>query len=238
MELDLNEAADATVDEIYAELEREPAAALAHARALEPPLSEHPTVRLAVAHAIATVEGEAAACASLEALVEDEPDYADARHSLALVYEALERPKAMIEQFLEVHRLDGEDDEDAGFDSAGAGATIIELAKAVIEELPEEFRDRLRDVPVVVEDRPARDIVEEGFDPRSVGLFEGKEHSERFFDPSNMPPRIVLYAANLTASLDPEDPEALADEVEITVLHEIGHYLGLDEERLEEMGLG
>ena len=85
MDLDLEEAADVVVDELYAELETEPEAALARARALQAPLSEHPSVRLAVAHAIATVEGEAAACAPLEALVEDEPDYADARHSLALV---------------------------------------------------------------------------------------------------------------------------------------------------------
>lgn len=236
--LDEGDEIDALVDELYAELERDPQAGLARARSIEPPLSEEPSVRLALAHAIALVEGEAAACTTLEALVADEPDYADARHSLGLVYEALERPKAMIAQFREVLRLDAADDAEAGFDLEGASETIIELAELVLEELPDEFRERLRDVPLVVEERPALDLVEEGFDPRSVGLFEGKDHREGFFDASHMPPRIVLYAANLAAALDPDDPHALEDEVELTVLHEVGHYFGLDEERLEELGLG
>jgi predicted Zn-dependent protease with MMP-like domain len=233
-----SDAAEALAEEVYAELDRDPVAGLAFARAVPAPLAQHPLLRLALAHAIASVEGEAAARGPLEALVRDEPDFADARHSLALVYEALDRPKDMIAQFVEVHRIDSHDDRVAGFDLISASSTIIQLAKAVIEELPEDFRNRLRAVPVVVEERPLLDIVQEGFDPRSVGLFEGKDHGERFFDTSHMPPRIVLYAANLTASLDPSDPDALAHEVEITVLHEIGHYFGLDEERLDELGLG
>jgi predicted Zn-dependent protease with MMP-like domain len=82
------------------------------------------------------------------------------------------------------------------------------------------------------------DLVREGFDPRNVGLFEGPMHKHESGDSTGLPPRIVLYAANLTASLESDDPAALEREVEITVLHEIGHYFGLDEDRLEELGLG
>jgi predicted Zn-dependent protease with MMP-like domain len=50
-----------------------------------------------------------------------------------------------------------------------------------------------------------------------------------------MPTRIVLYTANLTASC--QDQDELEREVEITVLHEVGHYFGLDEDDMERLGL-
>ena len=52
------------------------------------------------------------------------------------------------------------------------------------------------------------------------------------------PTRIVLYAANLAAYVDPDDEQELAREVEITLLHEIGHYFGLGEAEVEALGLG
>lgn len=230
--------AEAFAEEVYAELDEDPAAGLELARSAPEALSRAPAVRLALAHAVASVHGEATAAPLLESLVFDHPDLADARHSLALVYEALGKREAMIDQFLEVTRLDASEDAQAGFDLPNASSAIVEMVASVIEGLPEEFRERLARVPVVVEARPSDDLIRDGFDPRSVGLFEGSGHGEHVWEAPGTPPRIVLYAANLTASLDPDDPEALEREVEITVLHEVGHYFGLDEERLSELGLG
>jgi predicted Zn-dependent protease with MMP-like domain len=230
--------AEAFAEEVYAELDLNPERALE--LSLAPPLGleVHPVVRLARAQAVAAAQGEDSARVPLETLVGDHPEFADARHALALVYEALDERERMIEQFVLVRKLDAREDRRAQFDLPAASATIVDVAQRVIEELPSEFRDRLRDVPIIVEARPSLDLVRDGFDPRSLGLFEGADHREPIFDAVGPPPRIVLYAANLTATLDPDDPDALETEVEITVLHEVGHYFGLEEERLHELGLG
>jgi predicted Zn-dependent protease with MMP-like domain len=113
------------------------------------------------------------------------------------------------------------------------------IAEKVLDELPVKFRRRLIGVPVLVEERPSEDLVRERFDPRSLGLFEGPTDAERQLgDTAPTPTRIVLYAANLAAFVDPEDEVELAGEVEVTLLHEIGHYFGLDEDELEALGLG
>lgn len=234
----MDERAEALVEAIYEELDSDAEAGLELARSAPIELAEHPRVRLALAHAVASTEGEGGARPLLEALVQSHPDLADARHSLALVYEALEERGLMIEQFQQVLELDRADDRRAGFRLEDTSGTIVSLVQRVVDGLPDEFRERLRSVPVVVEARPSLDLVSEGFDPRSVGLFEGSTHGEHSWDVPGLPPRIVLYAANLVLSLDPDDPTELEREVEITVLHEIGHYFGLDEDRLDELGLG
>jgi predicted Zn-dependent protease with MMP-like domain len=91
-------------------------------------------------------------------------------------------------------------------------------------------------VPIVLEPRPHPDLVREGFDPRSLGLFEGLEHGRlEAGEAAVAPTRIVLYYANMLADF-PEHDE-LADEIEITILHEVGHFFGLDEDDLERLGL-
>jgi len=172
-----------------------------------------------------------------EQLAQDFPHDADIRYSLGRVYEQLERFDAMVEQYSQVLKLDGQDDHAVRFDEASANAAIMDCVKRVIAGLPDDFRERLSAVPIVVEARPSTELVSSGFDPRSVGLFEGSDHREQFWENTTMPPRIVIYSANLTAMLDPNDRSALEREVEITVLHEIGHYFGLDEEQLMRLGL-
>ena len=91
----------------------------------------------------------------------------------------------------------------------------------------------------MVEERPSEELVREGFDPRTLDLFENPDHGARNGGGTYVTPtRIVLYAANLAAFVDPNDEEELAAEIEVTLLHEIGHYFGLDEEELEKIGLG
>jgi predicted Zn-dependent protease with MMP-like domain len=184
------------------------------------------------------VRGPEAARADLERLVRDEPDFAEARHVLALVYEELDEPAAKSTQMLEVRQLDARADDESGFDFDRSADRIMAVARRVMGELPAKWRARLADVPILIEARPSEELVRDGFDPRALGMFEGPDHAERSGIGSYVTPtRIVLYAANLAAFCDPDDDEELAAEIEVTLLHEIGHYFGLDKDELEKLGL-
>jgi predicted Zn-dependent protease with MMP-like domain len=170
-------------------------------------------------------------------LVKDVPDYADARHLLGSAYEELGDERNKVEQFLEVLRLDeGLDEALEDEDAAELENLIVEAAEQTISGLSEPFRERLESVPILVEPRPSEDLVREGFDPRAFGLFEGPTHVEhQNGEASEVPTRIVLYASNLLA--ESLDEDQLREEVETTVLHEVGHYFGLDEDDLARLGL-
>lgn len=219
-------------------IESSPYSALVLAETAPPETARHPEVRLAKARALSAARGPEAAKDELERLVRDEPDFAEARHELGLVYEELGEPAAQSRQMLEVRELDAAADKESGFDFMASSDRIVATAERVIAGLPLKWRARISAVPVIVEERPSEDLVREGFDPRALGLFEGPSHAERAAGlTSGMPTRIVLYAANLAAFVDPTDDEELAAEIEITLLHEIGHYFGLDEDELEKLGL-
>jgi predicted Zn-dependent protease with MMP-like domain len=234
---DSENAAEDFADAIDERLYDDPDAALAMAEGAPGAIAKHPAVRLMHALATAEMRGVKLALPLLEQVVLDHPEHADARHALGKLYEAVDDLKAAKEQYLEVLRLDAADDVKLGFDFNDASEPILQTAKHTVEGLPKEFRDRVARVPIVIESRPAEDLVELGFDPRSLGLFEGPDHALPMWETRMDVPRIVLYAANLMASLPPNDWEALDREVEITVLHEIAHYFGLDEEQVEALGL-
>jgi predicted Zn-dependent protease with MMP-like domain len=220
-------------------LETEPEASLKAAQNAPAELLDHPEVRLVTARAFAAARGANPARRLLEALTREEPDFAEAHHALALVYEELGDHRGMVREFLAVRRLDAEADAADGLDLAALRDRILARSAHVIEGLPEKFRAPLVEVPVLVEDRPSKALVSEGFDPRGLGLFEGADDAERRLGEGALAPtRIVLYAANLAAFVDPEDGDELEREVEITILHEVGHYFGLDEDEVEALGLG
>jgi predicted Zn-dependent protease with MMP-like domain len=142
----------------------------------------------------------------------------------------------MIAHNLEVLRLDAKADIGEGIGTPEDQRFIAAVAEEVLAGIPEEFRDRLTNVPVVLEARPGRALVEEGFDPRALGLFEGPDdYGQRSRSSDPAPTRIVLFYANLLASFPDED--ALREEIEVTILHEIGHYFGLGEDDMERLGL-
>jgi len=107
--------------------------------------------------------------------------------------------------------------------------------------IPAEIRDRMDNVVLTVKKRPSREMLEEmGYPPDEplLGLYEGaslQEHS--FFDPPHLhPDTIFIFQEPLE-----EMCESLAElerEIEITVVHEVAHFLGIDEARLEELGYG
>ena len=116
----------------------------------------------------------------------------------------------------------------------------VRLAEATVQStlraLPADLRDRLRDVPVLLEDLPGAQLLADNFSDDLLGLFEGPCHGERALDISTQPPTITLYLKNLRAEAA-DDPEAFRQEVRTTLLHEIGHYLGLDEADLHARDL-
>jgi predicted Zn-dependent protease with MMP-like domain len=180
-------------------------------------------------------DGPQAATSTLDELLSCEPEHADAHYLRGLAYAEADDHAHMVEHFLATLRLDALDDElDLGEEDELD--FIEETAELILDHLPAEFGDRLRGVPIVLEPRPHPELVREGFDPRSLGLFEGHEHGRlEVGDTAVAPTRIVLYYANLLA--DFPDREELVDEIEITMLHEIGHYFGLGEDDLERLGL-
>ncbi|HEX5027730.1 MAG TPA: metallopeptidase family protein [Gaiellaceae bacterium] len=107
--------------------------------------------------------------------------------------------------------------------------TFEDHVRAALDELPPHLADALRNLAVIVED-------ENPEDPDLLGLYHGVPLTERG-DVAGMPPdTISIYRIPLEESFP--DPDELRDEIRITVLHELAHYFGIDEDRLEELGYG
>ena len=99
-----------------------------------------------------------------------------------------------------------------------------------MDELPPELAARLENMDVLVDEAHPEE-------PEIYGLYEGVPLTERGMDAmdAQLPDRITIYRRPLTEDFG-HDPAELARQVRITVLHEIGHYFGIGEERLAELG--
>ena len=107
--------------------------------------------------------------------------------------------------------------------------TFEDHVRAALDELPPHLAGALQNLAVVVED-------ENPEDPDLLGLYHGVPLTERG-DVAGLPPdTISIYRIPLEESFP--DPDELRDEIRITVLHELAHYFGIDEDRLEELGYG
>jgi len=187
---------------------------------------------------IVALDGRRAAAIWLEALLEDCPGFADAHYCLAGHYEALEEQEQAIGHRLETLRLDSAADELAYELDGATLERIASAAGAAIHDLPVKYRQLVSQLPVFLEARPSEQVVRDGFDPRALGLFTGGTHAERGTSSSmESAPSITLYTHCLWDAYGLDERELL-EEVRITVLHEVGHYLGLDEDELETLGLG
>lgn len=115
---------------------------------------------------------------------------------------------------------------------------LLSIARAEVAEtlaaLPEPLRGPAAALPITYERRPSATLVAEGSDPDLLGLFIGAALDEPMDSP--LPPQIILFLDNLWEFSD-ADEEIFREEIQITYLHELGHYLGLDEIDLEERGL-
>ena len=113
--------------------------------------------------------------------------------------------------------------------------SLVELAIAAI---PEPFASALDEVAIVIADEPTPDQRRENEiedDDTLYGLYEGVPRTEWGADWAAVPNRITLFRLPLEA--DFADPDELADEVWETVIHELAHHLGIDDRRLEELGI-
>ncbi len=102
--------------------------------------------------------------------------------------------------------------------------------------LPAEIRALARHVPVHYEALPAADVLAEGFEPDILGLFTGAAHGTELSHDQPAPPQILLYLENLWDFAE-GDVEMFRDEVRLTYLHELGHFLGWDEDEVAARGL-
>jgi len=227
---------DALLDEVYGLAEDDPEAALTMLEEAAETWPDQPELLFARGELEWTLHGPEAAESHYRRAVTLAPEFADARYALGEILGLLGEEQAMIAENLEVRRLDTEADIGEGVGTPEDQRFIAQVAEEVLAGIPEEFGARLHNVPVVLEARPAENLVREGFDPRALGLFEGADDlGQRSSVTQDAPTRIVLFFANLLASFPDED--ALREEIEVTILHEIGHFFGLDEQDMERLGL-
>jgi predicted Zn-dependent protease with MMP-like domain len=115
-------------------------------------------------------------------------------------------------------------------------ADMAEVAEQALRELPEAARRLIENVPILIVDLPARDEVEHGLDPRLLGLFAGAAYSEASsVGGAPQLTQILLFRKNLERmAIDPED---LREQIRITLLHETGHFFGMSENDLADVGL-
>lgn len=109
--------------------------------------------------------------------------------------------------------------------------------QAALESLPDAFRTRLDNVRIEIHDRPvARILAEPGAMPDMLGFYIGVPLTQRSVESPEplLPARILLFRENLRRIAPTR--AALIREIRITLLHEIGHHFGLDEDRLAELG--
>ncbi len=111
------------------------------------------------------------------------------------------------------------------------------LVDRALAGIPMPFAAALREVAIVVEDEPSRAQLREnglGPDDTLYGLYEGTPRTEWGADWVPAPNKITLF--RLPLEEDFPDALDLEDEVRVTVVHELAHHLGIDDDRLEELG--
>ena len=112
-------------------------------------------------------------------------------------------------------------------------AKVVEEA---LDSLPQEFRSRIQNVAVLVEDVPPNQLSPNSGQQRRLllGVFHGVPTTKKsIFDLPSGPDHIVLYQKNIEAVCSNE--AEVREQIRLTVIHELGHYFGLDEEQLKDV---
>ncbi len=107
---------------------------------------------------------------------------------------------------------------------------------AAQRQLPPDIRALARSVAVHYEKAPGPDLLAEGFEPDILGLFSGSAHGMELAHDNPAPPQILLFLESLWDYAE-GDLDVFRDEVRVTYLHELGHYLGWGEDELTARGL-
>ena len=114
-------------------------------------------------------------------------------------------------------------------------AQFERLVADAVQSIPRTFRERMRNIALIVEDEPSDELLDEmGVDPEDTlfGLYQGTPLTDRTWDYGNaLPDRIVLYQNPIEDASD-SDQEVVAVIGE-TLIHEVGHYFGMSEHDIE-----
>jgi predicted Zn-dependent protease with MMP-like domain len=112
------------------------------------------------------------------------------------------------------------------------------LVHQALQELPQLFKDKLKNVAIIVEDYPSDELLDRMEVPEDetlFGLYEGVPLTQRgYFDAPLNPDRVSIFQGPIEEACN--SPEEIKEEVRITVMHELAHFFGFDDDELEEAG--
>jgi predicted Zn-dependent protease with MMP-like domain len=115
---------------------------------------------------------------------------------------------------------------------------FAEIIRSALDRIPPEIRHHIANVAITVQDRPLRALMADmGLPPGEelFGTYMGGSLTERSVTyPPLYPESIIVFKEPLENACD--TPEELAEEIEITIVHEVAHFFGISEERLRELG--
>ncbi|MEZ4358831.1 MAG: metallopeptidase family protein [Kofleriaceae bacterium] len=155
---------------------------------------------------------------------------ADALYEVGCVHADAEEQGPQVAAWRKVWELDGEEDVPELADAD----VFEEMAQGALDELPASLTERLERVAILIDDRPSLDMVQEGVDPRSLGLFTGTPMPAEHAEVPTLT-HIHIFKRNLERTC--ADLEELEEQVRVTVWHETAHFFGLDEDEVAELGL-
>lgn len=175
----------------------------------------------------------------LDALLAREPDFAEAWYLLAQVSEMQDDDVMARRGYARAHDLDPER---FGMPRRVEDDVILKAVEQARAELPDQFRGLLDELAVTVRPTPDQELARSEspdgapIPPDVLGLFVGASQLETsVFDVGSQPGLIFLFQKNLERAC--ADENALAEEIHVTLWHELAHYLGFEEEDMPELGL-
>jgi len=170
----------------------------------------------------------------LEHAVALDPESAHAAYHLGLVLERLGEREGSASAFAKANALDSEH---YGLPVEVDAETFETAVAEALRDLPRSIREYVENVPVLVEEFPKLDLLqEENLSPQILGLFLGVPRTKASLaSQAEHLDRVILFKKNLEKVC--RDRNELIEQIQVTLKHEIGHYLGLDEDDLERLGL-
>ena len=113
---------------------------------------------------------------------------------------------------------------------------FVKVAEETLDSLPQEFRSRIQNVAILVEDFPPNQSTPQPGQRKRLllGIFHGVPTTKKsIFDLPSGPDHIVLYQKNIEAVCSSE--VEVGEQIRLSVIHELGHYFGLDENQLKDV---